>query len=440
MSKLLARGASPRAVLCAFAMLASCGSAFAQNAVTDWNEILRTTIRNTSTGTPVAARAMAMVNTAVYDAVNSIDAASGSTYYTPYAVGLGAPAFASRDAAAATAAHAVMTSIFPSQAANLDAQLNNYLAGLGGGAAVTNGANWGASVGSTIVSLRTGDGSSPSMTHTGAGGIGGWTGNFTSAHYATMTPFAIPSPSHFRPGSAPDLTSVEYANDWDQVYRLGSTTSVERTADQTEAALFWRLGGGSSTPPGIWLSIAQQAAVDAGMSISDAARMYAAMGVAVADSAICSWDAKVTYDTWRPPTAIHQGDLDGNPMTFADPTWVPLATEASPEYTSGSSTFGASAAAILTAFLGDSTNITLTSEFNNIDVRSWTSFTEMAHEQGMSRIWLGAHFMFSNLIGRYAGEDIADYVLGNYFQVIPAPGAWAFIAAGGVLAARRRRA
>jgi hypothetical protein len=408
--------------------------------VTDWNEILRATIRTTNTGTPVAARAIAVVNTAVFDAVNTIDIQAGGVHYTPYLVGGGAPAGASRAAATASAAHTVMTALFPTQAANLTTQYNAYIAGLGATPAVADGAVWGATVGAAALSSRTGDGSSPAQTHVGGGGIGGWTGNFTSAQYATVTPFAMTSPSQFRPGPSPALNSAEYAADWDLTRRLGSATSAERTADQTESALFWRLGGGSSTPAGIWLSIANQAVSSSSLTVSESARLFAAIGVSLADSAISSWDAKVTYDTWRPPAAIQQADFDGNPLTTAEPTWTPLATETSPEFTSGSSTFGAAASSILAAILGDATSITLTSEFNNIDVRSWTSFSDMATDQGISRIYLGGHFNFSNLAGQQSGSSIADYVLANYFQLVPAPGAAVAIAPVALLALRRRRA
>jgi hypothetical protein len=151
-----------------------------------------------------------------------------------------------------------------------------------------------------------------------------------------VTPFAIPTSSFFRPNGPPPLQSARYAADYNEVKALGAATSAQRTSEQTEIALFWADGAGTVTPPGHWNVIASDVATARGNRMRQNARLFAVLNIAMADAAIAAWDAKDTYNFWRPVTAIRLGDTDGNPATTPDPTWTPLIiTPPFPDYISG---------------------------------------------------------------------------------------------------------
>jgi hypothetical protein len=204
------------------------------------------------------------------------------------------------------------------------------------------------------------DGSDATVTYAGGTEAGEWRPTepgflpALSPQWGSVTPFALASGDQFRPQGPPDLTSAEYAAAFEDVKRLGSATSPERTDDQTEMALFWADGPGSYTPPGHWNQIATEIAEIKGLSGRDSALMLAELNVALVDAGIAAWDAKYTYGSWRPITAIRLADTDGNEATMADPGWSPLLTTPNhPEYVSGHSTFSGAAATVLTDFFGD---------------------------------------------------------------------------------------
>src|SRR5262249_16550350 len=142
--------------------------------------------------------------------------------------------------------------------------------------------------------------------------------------WAHVTPFAIRSPSQFRPAGPPSLTSAEYTAAFQQVESLGAKNSTTRTADQTQIALFWADPGGPSPSIGHWNEIAATVAQAQGNTLKQNARLFALLNISMADSAIAIWDAKYTFNFWRPVTAIRAADTDGNPDTTADPSWTPL--------------------------------------------------------------------------------------------------------------------
>jgi len=184
--------------------------------------------------------------------------------------------------------------------------------------------------------------------------------------------------------------------------------------------------------------VAQVVATERNQSVSENARMFAMIGASVADAAISAWDTKYAYNVWRPETGIRLADQDGDPLTDADPAWIPLLTTPNhPSYTSGHSTFSSAAAAALAAFVGDDAfSFTLTSEGIT---RTFSSFSGAAAEAGQSRIYGGIHWQFDNQAGLAAGHDVGVYVSTHAFGQIPAPGAAAVIALGGLVATRRRR-
>jgi len=224
---------------------------------------------------------------------------------------------------------------------------------------------------------------------------------------------------------------------------LGSATSATRTPEQTDIARFWADGAGSATPPGHWNLIAQDVAEMQGNTVSENARLFALLNIATADAAIACWDNKYAYNFWRPITAIHEADSDGNPDTTQDLTWAPLLpTPPFPSYTSGHSTFSSAAATILAAFFGtDDIAFTASSEAPGVADRSFLSFSEAAEEAGRSRIYGGIHFQFDNQDALAIGNALGHFVYRTQLTAVPEPPGSLLVLIGmlGLAAARSRR-
>lgn len=424
-------------ISCVAAGLVSLAGAVASaDVVTDWNAVLLDAIKSGSVNPPRASRAMAMVHTAVFDAVNATH-----KQYAPYAVVVPNAGGMNREAAAACAAHSVLTSLFPAQQGKFDAALASSLAGIPNSASKTKGMSIGASIGLEVVALRSGDGSDVVVPYTPGLNPGDWRPTppgFAPAllpNWPKVTPFAMASGDQFRQSGPPALTSAEYTAAFNEVKALGAKNSATRTQEQSEIALMWAAGGGTVTPPGMWNEIASQVVQKKQLTLIESARTFAMLNIGLADAAISSWDNKYEYNHWRPVTAIREADTDGNPDTEKDETWEAfIATPPFPAYTSGHSTFSSSAAVILASLFGDHT------EFSAESVgikREFDSFWAAAEEAGMSRIYGGIHWQYDNTHALAGGSGLGKYVFENYF--VPAPSSAALLAIAGLGMMRRRR-
>ena len=402
------------------------------NSAVHWNEIALEAIKDTSTAPMYATRLLVMESVAVYDVINAIER-------DPlFMADLDRPVRGriSTEAALAQAGYEVLMGIYASDSGpyagsaalreNLQAELTASLAEIPDGGAEQRGIRLGHDIARSILAQRAGDGWDAVIDPQTEIGTdpGEWrptpTGfaNPLAPHWGDVTPWAVESAQQFMPEAPPTLTSNEYAAAYNETKQLGAANSEQlglRTADQTQIALFWADGAGTYTPPGHWNNIAGEVAQAEGRTTAEIAGLFAELNVALADAAITCWEAKYTYDLWRPVTAINLGDLDGNPLTVADPSWRPLiVTPPFPEYTSGHSTFSGAAAAILTAEFGD--NYAFTTGTSSTDpaiagvTRSFSSFTEAAEEAGRSRIYGGIHFDFANQNGLESGRQIAEWV------------------------------
>ncbi|MDJ0848649.1 MAG: vanadium-dependent haloperoxidase [Myxococcota bacterium] len=391
----------------------------AEDTVTRWMDQALDTTRSERLGAAPASRLYAMVAVAMYDAVNAIDRARRLSSRPQALISSeGAPRFGDRRAAAAGAAHAVLSGLYPDLADRYDMQLEDDLDALGRRYRVVRGLHWGASVGDGVVWERQDDGSSPSETLPGGDAPGRFRADFTSAQYRNMLPFSVTDPLAYVSAGPPDLDSREYAVAFNEVRNLGDRSYPN--ADYDEIFNFWRAGGGSVRPPGEWIKIAIVVAGQEGTtrSISNTARLFALVGMALADSTIVAWNAKFDFAFWRPATAIQNAGTDGNPDTVEDPDWVQRngSIGGSPEHTSGQSTYAGSASTVLAAFYCDE-NIPFTFEGDNAIAgpRSFESFGEAAAEAGRARIFAGIHFEFSNQQGqrngRAVGREIAREAL-----------------------------
>ena len=408
--------------------------------VTDWNNVMLEAIRVDAMNAPRATRVMAMTHAAIYDAVNSID----DTHFS-YHINLDVPSTTSREAAAAQAAHDVLVSVFSAQQATLDTALNNSLSGIPAGPAKTDGIVLGSSVASSIITLRTNDGSATVTPYTPGTLPGQWrpTPPANAAallpNWATVTPWTMTSNSQFRdPVGPPALSSAAYAAEVNEVKAIGAVNSATRTPDQTNAARFWAGGAG---PVAHWNQIAQTVAAAEGNTLSENARMFALVNLAEADALIASWDNKYTFNFWRPVTAIQLADQDGNAATDADPNWLPLLTTPPyPSYTSGASTVAGAAGESLKQFYGTD-NISFSMTVSGIGTRSFTSFSQASQETADSRMYGGIHFRSEDELGRANGIALGQFIFANELRAVPEPASSVLLLLGliGVLASLRRR-
>lgn len=435
----------------AVALVAAFAGTAQANVVTEWNTAMLNAIKATSANPPAASRAMAMVSTAVFDAVNSVN-----PQYTHYRVLGAAPVGTSPEAAAITAAHSVLSNLFPSQAANFNALRDSQLALIPDGANKTNGINLGFECALDTNTFRTTDGSTNVVPYTEPATPGVWRPTLPAnaagllPGWGDVTPFGMNAGNQFQPAGPVLMDSPEYAAQVEQVRILGAIDAEiadrdnnglpDRTPEQTQIARFWAQGGGTSTPPGMWNQIVQQIVDTKGTSLLDTARTLALVNIATADAGIAAWDAKYEYNTWRPITAIREADSDGNPATSPEAGWTPLLpTPPFPSYVSGHSTFSSAAAAVLAALFGDDTSFTIGSDGLPMVTRSFDSFSEAAAEAGISRIYGGIHYTDDNLDGLALGRNIGLWAHRNYLRPIPTPGGVTLLGVAGLLAMARRR-
>jgi PAP2 superfamily len=385
--------------------------------VIPWNrtllEILRTPGAQPATVHPT--RSFAIMHAAIYDAANAIDRT-----HTPYLVHLpGVSRHASQEAAAATAAHDVLVELYPQFQAMLDTQLQDSLAQLPEGPHKSMGIQIGQIVAERILALRSNDGSDaqplPFVPGNDPGDYQLTPPNFPQpvfTHWPDVTPFALEDADQFRPSPPPALASDTYTAAFNEVKGLGFIDSATRSPDQTEIAKFW--GGAIQN---YWNEVTQTAALANNLTLAQSARLFALLDLTLADSVIAFYDAKYTYQFWRPVTAIRAADTDGNPETMADPNWTPLTgtTPPDPSYPGAHAVISAAGAEVLGAFFGsDDFSLTVSSEVLPGVERSFTSFTAAADEATVSRIFAGVHFRSDLTVGQELGRNIADFVVEHF--------------------------
>ena len=379
--------------------------------ITDWNAAALDAIRAGSTAPPIASRSLAISHTSTYDAVNGI-----ARTHEPYLVPSAVQASASREAAASAAAHKALVILFPAAASSFDALHAAILAGIPNGPHKTAGIVWGEFVADQILAARANDGWNTSVPPPGGSGPGVWIPTppaflpYALPQWGFVTPFAMSNSSQFRPPGPPSLDSQQYAEDYNEVKELGAAVGSTRTEEQTEIALFWADGAGTETPPGHWNSIAQIIADARGNTLEQNARLFALLNIAMADAAICAWDAKYEFHFWRPVTAIAFAEPELNWMSF-------IVTPPFPDYVSGHSTFSGAAATVLVLFY-DTNNLpfTIGSDFLPGVYRSFPTPLSAAGEAADSRLYGGIHFRSANEDGLEAGTSIGDWTDTHYLR------------------------
>jgi hypothetical protein len=398
-----------RKVLLAVAMIVMSPTAFA-DVITDWNENAVTFVTPRMVP-PAAQRAVAMVQVAMFDAVNSIE-----RRYRPYLVQLPAPPTASKEAAAAAAAGVVLASLLPQTDGQVKGAMASYLAAIPNGAAKSEGIKLGEAVAARLLEVRARDGSDAPDAYRPKTTPGVYipTPITIGSTWPNVTPFSLTSPSQFRPEPPIALTSERWTADYNEIKDLGAKNSTKRSARQTEDARFWLITGPQSTDP-----IVRQLVAAKKMSLIDSARFMALASVALADAYIAVMDAKYRYEFWRPITAIRNGGTDDSPATERDPTWQPIDnTPMHPEYPCAHCIGSAALAAVVETLLGtaDVPEIVMTSSTAPGVTHRWTNLRAYTEEVSQARISAGFHYRFSTQVGQDMGRKIGQYVVQNAMQ------------------------
>jgi uncharacterized protein (TIGR03118 family) len=390
--------------------------------VLQWNQAVLAAVRADKPTIGFVTRDLAIVHTAIYDAVNAIDRTSGV-----FRVQANAPADASPVAAADAAGLFTASALFPTDTAFFQATYQAALTDLPDGPGKTDGLAVGRSVAEQTLSSRATDGANAFVPYTPGTAPGDWRPTphgFAPAQtpqWPAVTPFALDSGSQFRPGPPPALASAAYAAAFNEVKALGRADSTARTPQQTEVARFWEAKAGTPQIAGYWNEIAETAAASQANTLDQDARLFAELNVALADETIALFDAKYTYNRWRPVTAIQLADQDGNPGTAADPNWLPLLNTANhPSWVSAHGGISGAAASTLANFFGtDNVGVSLTSEDLKGVTRSFGSFSAAAAEAENSVVWSGNHFRFDVTAGDAQGRSVAQFVDRSFFKPLP---------------------
>ena len=455
------------------------GAAHASDVVMDWNSMYLQGLRQGPFNGPgPMARTGALMHTAIFNAVNAID----QTHVSYGGFQQVAAPGTSKKAAVAYAAHRVLTQAYPQPGlvSQFDAQLSSSIAGLSE-VERSLGQALGHAAADHIIAQRTNDGSSNFITYTPGTNPGDWrptqAGDPVTPHWGNTTPWGLNSGSQFRPNRLSSygtlsnfLASQEYADNYNDVKENGRVDRWTPADEEYQIAFFWGNDrGGTYHPPGHLNAITQTMAERqfAGLSeddrISQSARLFGLLNLAMADAGVAAWDCKYNteLDLWRPITGIREADTDGNPLTISDPAWEPLnhvdpdgagpmqADPFSPNfpaYMSGHATFGAAHSAIMREFFGGSDLI----EGGLLEIgtddpyvpgltRTFSSWEAMARENGRSRVYLGVHWQIDADDGYTTGDSVGQWIFDNYLRAVPTPGAFATFAAAGVFGLRRRR-
>ena len=391
--------------------------------VVQWNKMLLTIVRTPGAqpATIHPTRSFAILHAAIYDAVNAIDAT-----HEPFLVRIQhVSPRASQEAAAAAAAHDVLLTLYPTFQAMLDAQLEQSLVRIPDGTDKTVGIDVGRAVAQATLIMRADDGSAatpvPYVFGTAPGDYQSTPPNFPKQpafiQWPKVETFALERADQFRPGPPPALTSDEYTEVFNEVKSLGIANSTTATAEQVLIGRFW-----NGAIQNYWNEITQTAAQARHLSTAQSARVFALLNLTLADEVIAFYDAKYTYNFWRPVTAIQAAATDGNLQTTADPNWLPRAgtTAPDPSYPGAHATISAGGAFVLNAFFGRKPiHLDVTSEVLPGVIRSFDSFTAVEKEASVSRVYAGQHFRSDEDAGEVLGLAVADFVVDTLLTRVP---------------------
>lgn len=353
--------------------------------------------------TPISVRMMAIVQVSVFEGVNAI-----SGRYPTFRVPMSPAPGASMDAAVAAAMRTALLKLMPAQQAAIDADYQALLAGVPDGPAKASGIAVGEQAATAVLASCANDGSAaPDMyrPHT-TPGLYVPTVIPAVPHWGKRKPWVMDRPDQFRPGPPPALTSDTWTRDFNEVKTLGGKNSAQRTPEQTAMAKFWE-----ATAPAVYWPVARSVATAPGRDVTDNARLLAVAAMAMDDALTAVFDAKYTYNFWRPVTAIRNADLDGNDATTPEPGWSPfIDTPMHPEYPCAHCIVSGALGAVLTAEISTGPTPALSSASSTAGgaVRTWTRVSDFTQEVALARILDGVHYRNSTEVGTAMGVKIGE--------------------------------
>jgi hypothetical protein len=379
-----------------------------QMPVARWNTIALDALSPTEGTNPMMqSRTFAILHAAIHDALNAID-----RRFEPYTPGLSAAPDASVDAAVAAAAREILVTLVPDQASLVNTAYARVLSELSEDHARVAGISIGQSAARATLARRKGDGhetgTEPTYVPSSGAGAYQFTAPFTFAAqpgWGRVRPFVIDIKQHSVAGPQP-LTGLQYARDLAHIKAIGGTASSKRTHEQSEIARFWY----EDSPLG-WNRITNTVVQERKLDPWTAARTFALVNFAMADGFIAGFEAKYRFNFWRPVTAIHNADADGNASTKEETTWQPLLTTPPvPDYPSTHTVLGWAAAQVLIELFGDDAEYRATSLTLPGVTRHYRSFSTAADENGLSRIYAGIHFQHAVKDGKRQGRSVGSSV------------------------------
>jgi membrane-associated phospholipid phosphatase len=393
------------------------------DSVLDWNVIAVDTAVANGQNPFAQARYAAIVQLAVFEAVNAI---TGD--YRPYIGTIVAPHGASADAAAIQAAYRMLSTYFPASASTLDAARANSLALIHDVQAKSKGIATGDAAAYALIALRANDGSSPAQFKIPGPVVPGeWQATPScpivngiavgiAFQWQNITPFGIRSAKEFLLEPPPALTSNKYAKAYNEVMTVGSLDSPERPPDRSDVATYYA----ATSPTQAFNQAARQVAQEQRRSLSENARALALINMAISDSLVAAFFNKYHYNFWRPETAIRAGDTDGNRKTDPDPTYVPfIVTPCFPSYPSNHGSAANAAAAVMRRLYGEAGHsMTLSNPAVPTIVLQYTSFRQITNDISDARVYGGIHFRTDQVAGARLGKAVGQTVYRNNLRAV----------------------
>jgi len=365
-------------------------------------------IASKAPGTPPAVRVMAHVQVAVFEAVNAI-----TGRYAPFIGKINAAPGASVDTAVAASTRTVLLKLMPTQQQAIDADYEAALKLVPDGQAKRDGIAVGEQA-ATACLARPDEGLLVPDMYRPHAAAGVYVPTMPPAvpNWGKRKPWVMTSGSQFRPGPPPALTSQIWVRDYNEIKAVGGKNSTQRTAEQTAIAKFWE-----ATAPAVYWPVARSVAAAPGRDVTANARLFAIAAMAMDDALIAVFDAKYTYNFWRPVTAIRNGDVDGNDATERDPSWSPfIDTPMHPEYPCAHCIVSGSLGTVLQAEIGSGATpvLTATSPFAPGAPRTWKTIAEFVQEVAQARIYDGVHYRNSTEVGSSMGKQIGELAVKSF--------------------------
>ena len=379
--------------------------------VTDWNTRALEFVGPANFDTPTSNRAIAIMHTAVYEAVNAI-----TKRYPASDLKVDAPAGASVDAAIAAASRATLLQLAAVKQAEIEAAYQAAISKIPDGNAKRDGITVGEKAAAAILASRADDGYATPETYRPYTIAGVYVPTVVPAvsQWPSRKPWLMTSASQFRPGPPPKLTSEIWARDYNEIKGLGRKTNSTRTTEQTDIARFWEATGAA-----IYHGIVRTITDQPGRDVTQNARLFMAVTQAADDAIIAVFDAKYHYNFWRPITAIRNGDIDGNDATERDASWTPfINTPMHPEYPCAHCISAGAIGTVLQSEIGNGKPplFATNSPTANNAKRTWTKIEDFIQEVSNGRIYDGVHFRNSTEVGTAMGRQVGQLSAAKYLS------------------------